>query len=300
MYKRQILSLSIVYVYSKTKKSSIYIIIFTLFLFCVALFVYTGYSYNSDFKYIIPAVCIFPLIISLVKKDKFSILVVVFSVLAFTQLIGSNTGIFFKASYGLMLLIPLSLLILSQYHIFELQGIKIYTKPVFVFCIVFILFFSLRSRISWIYHVDKGITCRLRCVHPVSHPKMRGILTSKQHVDHIEKLSSAIDENINEERNLFIYGHQPLFYYLTETNPPVKKFWVENNYVTIYELFDSLEKSIESTGKYPLMVDVKHSYTSVTYYGRSCFEDFLKKYQYKSIVNTEVFEIWTVENTSKH
>jgi hypothetical protein len=227
---------------------------------------------------------------SLIKKDKFSTLVALFCVVTLTQVAGTNTGLFLKLDKGFMVLIPLSLLILSEKKQIVFENIKIHTKPVLVIGISFILFFSLFARIGWIYHVDSGITCRLRCIYPVEHKKMRGILTTKENAAHIKQLSSAIVKNIDNDKNVFIYGHQPMFYYLTETKPPVKKFWLVNNYVQIDELFHSLEKIIDSTGKYPMIVDTKQNIMGEE--GQKRFEQFLKEYGYSCIERTKNFDIW--------
>ena len=144
--------------------------------------------------------------------------------------------------------------------------------------------------IGWIYHVDSGITSRLRCIYPIEHEKMRGILTTKENAAHIKQLSITIVKNVDNDKNVFIYRHQPMFYYLTETIPPVKKFWLTNNYVQIDELFHSLEKIIDSTQRYPLIVDTKQNIMGGD--GQMRFEQFLKEYEYKCIERTRNFDIW--------
>jgi len=284
------LTTSLVYEYSKIKKSILPFVIFVILLFCTAFFVYKGFSYSSNIKYLVPAFCAFPLIMSLIKKDKFSSLVALFFILMFTQVAGTNTGLFLKLSNGFMVLLPLSILILSQKEQIILDNLKIHTKPILFIGIAFILFFSLFARIGWIYHVDSGITSRLRCIYPIDDKKMAGMLTTKANALHIKQLSSSIAKNIDKDRNLFIYGHQPMFYYLTETTPPVKKFWLTNNYIQVDELFTSLEKSIKSTGKYPMIVDTKQRIMGEK--GQKRFEQFLKEYGYKCKERTENFDIW--------
>jgi hypothetical protein len=259
-------------------------------LFCTAFFVYGGFSYGSKIKYLVPAFCAFPLIMSLISKDKYSTLVALFCMVALTQVAGTNTGFFLKLGTGFMVLIPLSLLIFSEKKQIVFENIKIYTKPIIIVGISFILFFSLLARIGWIYHVDSGITCRLKCIYPIEHPKMKGILTTKENALHIKQLSRAIDKNINDDKNLFIYGHQPMFYYLTEAYPPVEKFWLTNNYVQVDELFLSLERSIEATGDYPLIVDTKQNIMGEE--GQKRFEQFLKEYGYECKEQTKNFDIW--------
>jgi len=227
---------------------------------------------------------------SLIQKDKYSPLVALFFVLMLTQVAGTNTGLFLKLASGFMVLIPLSILILYEKENIVFEKIEIHTKPILIVGISFILFFSILARIGWIYHVDSGITSRLRCIYPIDDKKMAGILTTKANALHIKQLSSAIAKNIDKDRNLFIYGHQPMFYYLTETTPPIKKYWLANNYVQVDELFTSLEKSIKSTGKYPMIVDTKQKIRGVK--GQKRFEKFLKEYGYKCKERTDSFDIW--------
>lgn len=281
---------SLVYEYSKIKKSILPIVIFVVLLFSSGFFVYKVFSYSSRIKYLIPAFCSFPLIMSLISKDRFSVLVALFCMVTLTQVAGTNTGLFLKLSTGFMILIPLSLLILSEKKQIVFGNIKIYTNPILIIGISFILFFSLHTRIGWIYHVDSGIACRLKCIYSIDHPKMKGILTTKKNAIYIRQLNNAIERNIGSDKNLFIYGHQPMFYYLTETAPPVKKFWLANNYVQVDELFTSLEKSIKSTGKYPMIADTKQKIMGEK--GQKRFEQFLKEYGYKCKERTENFDIW--------
>ncbi len=282
-----ILSTSLAYEYAKIKKNKLPFVIFLFLLFCTAFFVYRSFSYGSKIKYLVPAFCVFPLMMSLINKNKFSTLVAVFCVVAITQVAGTNTGLFLKLCYGFIVLIPLSLLILSEKKQIVFENIRIITKPIVITGISFILFFSLFARIGWIYHVDSGITCRFRSKYPIEHQKMKGILTTKENALHIKQLCSAINRNIDDDKNLFIYGLQPMFYYLTETSPPVKNFWLD---VQVDELFLSIEKSIESTGKHPLIVDTKQNIMGDI--GQERLEQFLKKYGYKCKEKHENFNIW--------
>ena len=119
---------------------------------------------------------------------------------------------------------------------------------------------------------------------------MKGIFTTKENSTYITQLSNLIDKHLDQDKNLFIYGHQPMFYYLTETIPPVKKFWLTNNYVQVDELFVSLDSSIKSTGKYPMIVDTKQNIMGEA--GQIRLEHFLIEHGYKSTVKTENFNIW--------
>ncbi|MBN1822607.1 MAG: glycosyltransferase family 39 protein [Prolixibacteraceae bacterium] len=285
-----ILTTSLIYEYSKIKKKYLPFVIFIFSIFFTALFVFRNFSYSGNIKYLVPAFCAFPLLMSLINKDRFSKIVAVFCVIGLTQALGSNTGLFLKLSRGFIVLIPLSLLILSEKKQIKFENIRILTKPVLITGISFILFFSLVARLGWIYHVDSGLTCRFRCIYSIEHQKMKGILTTKENAQHIKQLCIAINLNINEGKNLFIYGHQPMFYYLTESFPPVKEFWLENNTVQVDELFFSLEESIASTGNYPLIVDTKQNILGDK--GQVRLEQFLNKYGYRCKLEHSDFNIW--------
>lgn len=281
---------SSVYEYSKTKNSNLPIVVLIVVLFVTAIIVYRGFSYSSQIKFLVPAFCILPLLMSLIQKDRYSQLVALFMLLMITQVAGTNTGLFLKPSSGFMVLIPLSLLVLAEREEIDFGTIKIYTRPIIIVGVSFILFFSILVRVGWIYHVDSGIGCRFRAIYTIDHKKMKGILTTKGNALHIEQLSNAIEKNIDSNKNLFIYGQQPLFYYLTNTGPPVKKFWLGNNYVQIDELFISLEQSIKSTGIYPTIVDTKEEILGDEGQGR--FERFLNEQGYKCKERAEIFDIW--------
>jgi hypothetical protein len=281
---------SLVYAYSSIKNIVQPFFLFIIIVFIFSFIFYSSFSYSSNIKYLVPGFCSFPLMLSVHKKDKFSLLVVLYCFLMITQVAGSNTGLFLKFSPGFMVLIPLSLLIFSEKGRLFFCNVKIYTRPIFIFGMLLIIFLSVYARLGFIYHVDSGITCRLRCIYPIEHKKMLGIFTTKENANHIQNLSIAIERNISSDKNLFIYGHQPMFYYLTESFPPVKKTWLINNYVKVDELFTSLENSIKSSGRYPTIVDTKQRIMGEK--GQKRLEYFLKEYEYECKERTDNFDIW--------
>ena len=214
----------------------------------------------------------------------------VLCVATITQVAGTNTGLFLKLQFGFMVLIPLSFLILAEKKQFIFENIKITAKPILIVGTFFILIFSLYARFGWIYHVDSGLRCRLRCIYSIDHDKMRGIFTTKENALHIKQLCNSIERDMDDENTLFIYGHQPMFYYLTETYPPVDKFWLTNNFVQVDELFLSLRESIKQTGKYPLIVDTKQNIMGE--YGQNRLREFLEEYGYDCIEENRSFDIW--------
>jgi hypothetical protein len=281
---------SLIFKYSNANKRYYIFSLFAILVFCTAFIFYRGFHAGSNIKYLVSAFCLFPLLFSIREKDKFSTLVVLFSAISLTQLAGSNTGLFLKLNKGFMVLIPLALFILYERKEVVFMNTKIYTKPVLNIGIFIILFLSAYLRVGTIYHVDRGIGSRLRAVYPIEHEKMRGIFTTKMKAKHIKALTNSIKRNLENQNNLFIYGHQPMFYFLTETIPQVENYWLVDNIVQVEELFSSLEESIKLKQKYPMIVDTKQNVMGES--GQLKLEEFLKKYNYSCIERKENYNIW--------
>ncbi|GAA4268004.1 hypothetical protein [Hyunsoonleella aestuarii] len=292
-----IFPISRLFEYAKKHNNKFYFLVPLSLLFVLAFLIYGGFSIGNssayELKYFAPAFCTFPLLLSIIKKDRFSTAVLIFSITGITQVSGTNTGIFLKLSYGLVVLIPLSLIILYEYREFNFKKIKIITKPVYLTGILFILFFSIWSRVGFIYHVDAGLFARIRCTYPIKHKKMRGVYTSQKNAVHINRLTKSIERNLKESNTLFIYGHQPMFYYLTEQIPPIEKFWLTDNAIQADNLITVLEKSILKKEKYPLIVDTKQNIMKSK--GQEKLNEFLIKHDYYKIDDDKNFVIWQTD-----
>lgn len=287
-----VLPTSIVYVSSS--KKSFYFVIYSLLILGIATLYYSGFSYKNNIKYFMPAFCLIPLIISLLKKDKYLLIILLAITVSLTQVAGSNTGLFLKLSNGALFLIPLSLIMLYDYNEFSIYNIKIKTKPLFIIGGIILLFFSVVIRVGTVYHVDSGLSARLRCNQPIEHPKMKGLLTSKGNASYIKEMSTAISLEIDTNESLFIYGHQPIFYYLANQYPPVNNFWLANNVVNAKELFVQLEESVNLKHVYPLIVDTKEKVLASE--GDKELNIFLTKHNYYTVTNNERFIIWKTNN----
>jgi hypothetical protein len=284
------LTTPLIFDYAKITKKYFPFVIYILLLCYVVFINYADFSYSSKIKYLIPAFCFSPLMFSLIKKDKFSFIVIIMLIMAIAQVAGTNTGLFLKLCYGFMFLIPISIVIIANQKNIIFGNISINTKVILIVGVIYILFLSLFARIGWIYNVDSGLTCRLRATYPIKHDLMKGILTTKNNASHINEMCGAIESNIKKENTLFIYGHQPMFYYLTQHQPPVKKFWLTNKFVQVDELFLSINESVSLTGKWPMIVDTKQNIMGEI--GEIKLAEFLKENNYKLIKNESDFNIW--------
>jgi len=284
------LTTSLIFNYSKITNKFSPFIKYIILLFCIAFLTYRGFSYSSNLKYLIPAFCLPPLLFSIIRKDKFSIVGIVILTMALGQVAGTNTGLFLKLCTGFMVLLPISIIIIFEQKNLVFENISINTKVILIVGVSFILFFSLFARIGWIYHVDSGVGCRLRAIYPIDHKLMKGIYTTKKNASHIKVLCGAIESNIREDNTLFIYGHQPMFYYLTKHQPTIKKFWLVNNVIQTDALFFSIKENIKKTGKWPMIVDTKEKIMGES--GENKLSDFFKENNYKIILEKDDFIIW--------
>jgi hypothetical protein len=120
-------------------------------------------------------------------------------------------------------------------------------------------------------------------------------LTTQANAQYIEQLSASISHNMKEKNTLFIYGHQPLFYYLTKNPPPIKTFWLQNNVIQVEDLFISIHASIQTTAKWPMVVNTKENVLGEK--GEATLAEFLNTNDYIKIEETPNFEIWNrIEN----
>ena len=279
---------------AKNKNNKLYFLLPLAFLFIAAIFIYgSQFTYSSKIKYFAPAFCFLPLILSIILRDKYGIQSIVFIIVAVTQIAGSNTGFFLKLSYGFIVLIPLTFIILYETKVVNFGNIKILTRPICFAGIFLILFLSLWSTIGTVYHVDSGLRSRTRCTIPIKHEKMKGILTTKIKAEEIEILTTLIKNNIKENNTLFIYGHKPIFYYLTECEPSVNKIWLANNVIQVDELFFELEESIIDKKKYPMVVDTNENIMGSD--GTKKLDAFLKKYNFYKVNQNDTFTIWQTD-----
>lgn len=285
-----LITTSLIFNYSEKSKSYYPLIMYLGLLFLLCIYVFRDLSYYGNLKYFIPAFCFLPLLVSVFNKDQYSTLVVLFLSLGIAQLAGTNTGFFLKLGYSFMLLIPLSFLILKERKLIEFGNIPIYNQSNLTLGICVIFVFCFISRTGYIYHVDQGPLCRLNSTYPIDHNLMKGIRTTQHNAKHINEVCSAIKNNIGKENTLFIYGHQPLLYYLTAHQPPVRKYWLTNNLVGVDELFGSLGESIRKTGKWPVIVDTKQFVMGES--GEKKLNNFFKIYNYKKVVDQQSFSLW--------
>jgi hypothetical protein len=264
----------------------------TLLFIIGNFYYYFGYNYSSKFKYLPAIFCLPPLIWALFKNKKWSFFILLILSLSFLQVFGSNTGLFLKSSFSMTLLIPMTVIILINNENFSQWNISLNNKIYLNVSLITLSLISITSRIGGIYHVTEGIDARLSCTYPIKTSKMYGLYTTKERKEHIEMMQKAIHENCSQSRTVFIYGHQPLFYFLTDTYPPEGIAWLKNKVVSKNQVFKQLNKEIKT--QEILVVDTKEKIFGDE--GEAELRQFLQEYNFRKVSETSTFVIWIMNN----
>lgn len=282
----------ITFLYNRTRKTNKFFlfIFFCTLVFILIYLIYGGYSYASLNKYLIPAVCFLPLFYSIINKDKFSNYSIILCALALSQVSGTDTGLFLKLSFGSIALIPLSLIILLDKKEIVYNSIKLNTVLIAKLSIFLFTFFSIFSKFASVYGVGDGISIRFKAIYVVNNEKMKGILTTIERAKHIESLCNSIENNSNIDSKMLIFGHEPMFYYLTNRRCAVKRFWFANNAINTQELFADINNTIKSDNAFPLIIDLKQKRLGEK--GEKSLRIFLNNHGYKLIEAKKDFNIW--------
>ncbi|MFC1818344.1 glycosyltransferase family 39 protein [Thermodesulfobacteriota bacterium] len=284
------------YVRCLSKKSWFKFFVSSLFVLFFVIHFYGDFSYRNSIKYFSPAICILPIWLAFRPNSNIDIqrrsLILLVCMCSLIHVAGTNTGLFLKLGWWMPFLFPLLACTVweqktSRFYVFKIQWPSILKVVAVVIVLV-----SVINRIGWIYHVDTGELCRLRAIYPVNHSLMRGIYTTKKRADHIEAVMRAINMNLEKDDSFFIYGHQPLFYYLAAKRPPIQIFWMANRVSPPDYYFSELNKFIARTNHYPLVLITNKKILGDE--GNSLLEDFLIKNRYLCIEKLKTFEIWKV------
>ena len=280
----------------KHSKNLLFSIICSLSALVLIPIAYTGYSYANDIKYFAPAFLLFPISIILLghvdrsRQAKFSSLILLSLGISLVQVFGTNTGLFLKMNYGLMLVIPMMIIVLFEIRNTDLWGLKISWKPPLIMFMVTIICTCLIIRLGWIYHVSSGLGSRLRAVYPIENKFMSGIYTTKTNANHIRDITRAIENHKENSQTMFIYGHQPMLYFLVDIKPVLKDIWLKRNVIQAEVLFDELEKKASATQEWPVVIDTKENVMGTD--GQELLITFLANNRYQLKNTNKDFDIW--------
>jgi hypothetical protein len=260
---------------------------FILILVFASISLYSDYSYKSNIKFLYPSICLPILGLSLLKRDHYSNILSFVLIFSIAQVFGSNTGIFLKLSYSAILIVPLSGLIFFNANLLPIPTVY-YRLSKILFALLFL--FSIVSRWNWIYNFPPNAFVRFRAVHKIESPRMQGIYTLKERAEYINRVVKSISCYKKQHQNLFIFGHRPLLYYLTDSRPAIKNFWLANNTISVNNLFNELEISAHAHTGLPLILDGKDGIMGEP--GRVKLSEFLIKNGYILVEDQVDFALW--------
>lgn len=237
------------------------------------------FNYNNSVKYITPALIIIPFIAYKPPKNTAYIALILLFFL-FIQIAGSNTGIFLKISLLFILAFPLSMLHLTS---------KLSNRLGFFGLIpsLYTLFLSTLIHFVFIYGIGVNFKIRVKAIYPINLVQYKGIRTTQDRATKIENIVGDLKSHKGQNQKLFIYGHQPMLYYLSDTAPAIKEFWLVGNNLTS---FTTLFNEISNLDQKPIFLDTKEKiFTAKDELSK---QEFLNRNQYELVLSNQFYDIW--------
>jgi hypothetical protein len=261
------------------------------------LLFYGDFSYSNKVQYFVPALCVVTSVIAFRPHEtasrQYRSLVLIGWSIAFVGVAGTATGLFLKLYYGMVLLIPLLGVLLWNRNVENIWKLHVTWRPWLLINAAIIILIGGMLQFGWIYHVNSGLLSRLEAVYPIDHMLMRNIYTTAERAKHIEDVTRAIEIHIRPENSLFIYGHEPLFYYLSQQKPALFSFWManaEDRVARAGQIIGLLEQSIYQTSRYPLILVTNRMQLGKE--GSVLLDRFLEKYNYQCVEDSGNFQVW--------
>ncbi|MGI9527950.1 MAG: hypothetical protein ACR2MS_12655 [Weeksellaceae bacterium] len=276
----------LLYVYEKlysslkfNKLSKYLPLLFLLGLFMFSLYPFT-FNYNNAIKYLVPSIIIISLLKSSINnRVKWVVLLTLTFVLILIA--GSNTGIFLKSSLLYLILIPVAFNSLFN-------SVKNQFKNLTIIFATYTLIMSTFIYTVFIYGVGQGGFIRIEARHPVNADLYNGVYTTQELANQIETTTrNLLEVKSSDTTKLFIYGHQPLYYYLSGMQPADKEFWlIGNSLAKPATIFDRIKEKKEK----PIILETHQALFSKE--TEEIKDNFLKENHYQLVKSTQFHDIW--------
>lgn len=225
------------------------------------------------------------------EKEEFLIVLSIFILLMVP--LGSGNSIR-NSVYGMWFAIPVAGCFLLQIDNIRIANITALT---------IILIYSVATAWQYTYR-DSSERMKMTC--SVEHPRLKGVLTTEKRAEAAQQLLDVLPNYVRMGDYLFAVENIPLVYYLTDTLP-----YMSNSWPLLYsdnEFKSGLEKAEKKIDLLPIIVRSKVNTRSFswpeksTYFGvpftyrhrnkRQMLSDFVAKFNYKKVWESNSFEIW--------
>lgn len=288
------------YLYQKVKSKSNNKIILLFGCFLIIILVYFNFldsdinsnkvfSYDSNLKYLVPLFIFFPVFLAFCYNKEHRNLILSVIICGLAQVFGSDTGLLLKFCFGCMLLIPIATIYVFDFKHIQKNNVFKGTREGLIGSLFLILGLCILTRFSYVYNVNSGLTARSSCLDKINHPKMLGVITNYRNAKIIENI---LDLNLLKHEKLYVYGHQPLLYYLSEKKPAFYPFW-------IYSLnADALIKKLKELKSLPIIYNTKEKVFGDK--GEVMIANFLEEREYSLIKNNGYGSIWVPKNLEEN
>lgn len=276
-------------------------ILFTL-VTGVALFMWitdpNAQGYYHPLKYLVLAIfgtCSVLIAVGVIRTTTaIRTLAVAGSMIMCVGFLGSNTGLL-KAKNGLLLLVPICTVSVWHGGMKGQWGDVRKWKKIALVMAGLVFLSSFVARFEYVYDASKENPNRFAFTHGFETPLMYGIHSSTERVSFVDEIVPRIEET-GQGRDLFVFGHMPALYFLTERKPFIKEVWLANNSCSAADIKQSLERRISEGAVLPVFVITNWEILGND--GAEMIKAFLTEHTYyrsfdRSDNNSMPFEIWT-------
>jgi hypothetical protein len=214
-------------------------------------------------------------------------------ILSVATFLGSNTG-FLKTSYGMLLLIPVCTISLWHQRTTQVLGLRMPVQAISFTITCLLLVAAIATQFTYVYHVSSGITARFKTHNKFDSALLQGIYTTKDQAEFINQVLPEIEQRIEGE-TLYVYGHMPILYFLSQSRSYISKIWLSGNKYAPETIFEALEGEAK---KSPLPLLVITDKMILGERGWGLMTEFLHKHKYTKVFSTNVglynCEIWDI------
>lgn len=270
------------FLHKRSKKKTILFLLLLGGLLIFSLYPFV-FNYNNAIKYIVPSLML--LCFTQFKKinHKVNWIGILLFLFMLIQIAGSNTGIFLKISLLFILALPLGF-----QHLYNLHGLN---KKLSITFSTYTIIMSSFIYFVFIYGIGLSPLIRLKAIYHIEVKNYKGIYTTLEHAKKIKNITNELIKIKEPQQKMFIYGHQPMLYHLSNLAPAHKEFWLVGNNIAN---FDNIFDDISNQKTKPILLDTKEKNFKPK--DNLLRDRFLKENNYNLVISNKDYNIWIPKN----